>query len=232
MELSEILSEVVKSKEGTLLAAALLWGVLWALQKVPAVGVWIAASKWRQRAAALLMATIPAVATALSDGATWKDAMITGVIALLAATGLHHMGKSANKPGSPVSVDTAAESSVPAVTDEDTKPPPATAVFGLRLVVAVAALGLVARTGCKGGLAKGAVSLAEGACLLLQGQADEIDSVCATVRELLPFVGKILSSRKLGAAPGPESVDLCTTTVVPPPAPPTTPTPTPAPAAP
>jgi len=81
------------SGEGRLVAAAILFFLIWALKKLPWVGPWLDedsgafTSKRKKMAANIVLALAP-TALMLTTDASWVDVITTGVTAALTASGL------------------------------------------------------------------------------------------------------------------------------------------------
>lgn len=83
-----LLNLAVTSHLGTVIAAAALALVVWAVQKVPAVETFVASNAKLETLATLFLAVAPAVITTLSStGATWSEALMTAVSTFLMAVG-------------------------------------------------------------------------------------------------------------------------------------------------
>jgi hypothetical protein len=82
-----LLNMAVSSHLGTVMAAAALAFLVWALNKVPFVKDWVAANPKLESVATVVLAVAPALITALSSATSWADAAVTAVSTLLMSLG-------------------------------------------------------------------------------------------------------------------------------------------------
>ena len=77
------------SGDGRVVAAGLLFLLLYALERVPWVRDNVLTTPMRKRAAALLLAAAPAVATALLSDESTREVAITAIMAFATAAGFN-----------------------------------------------------------------------------------------------------------------------------------------------
>lgn len=82
-----LLNMAVESHAGTVVAAAALAFVIWALQKLPVVKDYVAENAKLQTVVALFLAVAPGVVAALASGTSWTEALMTAVSTFLMALG-------------------------------------------------------------------------------------------------------------------------------------------------
>ncbi|HVI41282.1 MAG TPA: hypothetical protein VM577_11530 [Anaerovoracaceae bacterium] len=82
----DLLKLAVSSHAATVVAAAALAFVVWAVQKVPFVETWVAANPKLETVVTLFLAVAPAVVTALATG-SWADALMVAVSTFLMVLG-------------------------------------------------------------------------------------------------------------------------------------------------
>lgn len=86
--LTGLLTAAVTSRTAMAIAAALLALLVWGLQKVPAIGAWVAKNPTLTHVATLVLAVVPAVIVSLTTTASWVDALTTALVTFLAAVGV------------------------------------------------------------------------------------------------------------------------------------------------
>ena len=83
-----LLNMAVSSHAATVVAAAALAFVVWAVQKVPFVKTFVDSNPMLESVVTLFLAVAPAVITVLSTtGASWLDALMTAVSTFLMVLG-------------------------------------------------------------------------------------------------------------------------------------------------
>lgn len=132
MSLPEILN-MLRTGEGQLIAAGLLFLIMWALKSIPAIEQRYLTTPRRRLAVVVFLAMAPAV-TMLAEGIDPVDCLITAIILGASAMGIHTFGNVLQ--GKPVGV----QGAPPAA--GNTPPPMPPAVTG-GLAVVVLALSLV-----------------------------------------------------------------------------------------
>jgi hypothetical protein len=86
------------SGRGRLVCAAVLFLVVWGVKNVTWVKRTILTTKQRKRAAAVLLAAIPAAALSLATDESGELILITFLTAVFGSTGIHTLAKKKKKP--------------------------------------------------------------------------------------------------------------------------------------
>ena len=88
------------SSNGRLVAAAMLFIIMWALQSVPPIKAWLEVdsgkmTSGRKKAAATVLLAMTPAALALSQGKPAAEVLAVAIGAATSASGIHSLGKSA-----------------------------------------------------------------------------------------------------------------------------------------
>lgn len=98
---------------GRIAALVLLYVTIFALERVPAVGVWVNARPTWKRVAAFVLSVGPGLVAALHAGAPVGDVLQTAITALLGATGLNVFFKTSPKGSKPSEITSGTLAALP-----------------------------------------------------------------------------------------------------------------------